>query len=106
MLSITQGAADAIRTLVETAGVPERGGMRISIAQENGAQASLQLALSEAPLEGDAVVAEDGAKVFLDETAVEALGDSALDGSVEGDEVSFGIVEQPGPDELEEVPPY
>jgi iron-sulfur cluster assembly protein len=94
MLTITPSAANAIRAILETAHVPDQGGIRISVAQENGSQARLELSLSESPLAGDAVVEEDGASVFLDELATAALDDKSLDASIEGDEISFGIVER------------
>ena len=94
MLTITPTAAEAIRALIESTEVPEEGGIRISMAQQNGAQASLELAISPAPMEGDEVLELGGAHVFLDQVAVLALEDKSLDAEIEGDEISFGIVEQ------------
>jgi iron-sulfur cluster assembly protein len=96
MLTITSNAAEAIRTILQSTEVPEEGGIRISIAQQNGAQASLELAVSPAPMEGDEVLEEDGAHVFLDEMAAVALDDKSLDAQIEGDEISFGILEREG----------
>jgi iron-sulfur cluster assembly protein len=94
MLTITSNAAEAIRTIVEATEVPNEGGIRIAIAQQNGAQASLELAISPAPLEGDEVLEVQGAHVFLDPMAVVALDDKSLDAQIEGDQISFGIVER------------
>ncbi len=94
MLTITSTAAEAIRAIVDNTDVPEEGGIRISLARQNGAQASLELALSPAPLEGDEVLDAGGAHVFLDELAALALDDKSLDAQMEGDEISFGIVER------------
>ena len=94
MLTITSNAAEAIRAIVESTEVPDQGGIRISIAQQNGAQASLELAISPAPMEGDEVLEEEGAHVFLDELAAVALDDKSLDAEIEGDQISFGIVER------------
>jgi iron-sulfur cluster assembly protein len=94
MLTITSNAAEAIRTIVESTDVPDEGGIRISIARQNGSQASLELAISPAPMEGDDVLELNGAHVFLDEMASVALDDKALDAEMEGDEISFGIVER------------
>jgi Fe-S cluster assembly iron-binding protein IscA len=100
MLTITSNAAEAIRAIVQSTDVPDEGGIRISIARQNGSQASLELALSPAPIEGDDVLELNGAHVFLDEMASVALDDKALDAEVQGGEISFGIVEQDeeGPD--------
>jgi iron-sulfur cluster assembly protein len=94
MLTITPSAAAAIRAIIHSEGVPDEGGIRISIAEQDTSQASLELALTEAPVEGDAVVEEEGALVFLDELAAVALDDKSLDAEIEGDEISFGIVER------------
>jgi iron-sulfur cluster assembly protein len=102
MFTITTNAAEAIRTLLESTDLPDEGGIRIAIAQQNGAQASLELAISPAPMEGDEVLEEQGVHVFLDQLAVVALEDKSLDAEIEGDEISFGIVEQ---DEEGPAPP-
>jgi iron-sulfur cluster assembly protein len=94
MLTITPTAAEAIRAIVESTDVPEEGGIRISVARQNGAQASLELAVSPAPMEGDAILDAEGAHVFLDELAVLALDDKSLDAQIQGGEISFGIVER------------
>jgi iron-sulfur cluster assembly protein len=94
MLTITSNAAEAIRAILQSTDVPDEGGIRISIARQNGSQASLELALSPAPMEGDDVLELNGAHVFLDEMASVALDDKALDAEMEGGEISFGIVER------------
>jgi iron-sulfur cluster assembly protein len=94
MLTITSNAAEAIRAIVESTDVPDEGGIRISIARQNGSQATLELALSPAPMEGDDVLELNGAHVFLDEMASVALDDKALDAEMQGGEISFGIVER------------
>jgi iron-sulfur cluster assembly protein len=96
MLTITSNAAEAIRAIVQGTDVPDDGGIRISIARQNGSQAALELALSPAPMDGDSVLEVNGAHVFLDETAALALDDKSLDAEVQGGEISFGIVEQDG----------
>jgi iron-sulfur cluster assembly protein len=96
MLTITSNAAEAIRAIVDSTDVPDDGGLRISVAQQDGAQAALELAVSPAPMEGDEVVEEEGAQVFLDELASMALEDKSLDAQIEGEEISFGILEREG----------
>jgi len=48
------------------------------------------------------VLEEAGANVFLDEMAAIALDDKSLDAQIEGDEISFGILER---EESEDEPP-
>jgi iron-sulfur cluster assembly protein len=94
MLTITPNAAEAIRAIVHSTDAPEEGGLRISVAQQDGTEPALELSLSPAPMEGDDVVEEEGAHVFLDELASAALDDKSLDAQIEGEEISFGIREQ------------
>jgi iron-sulfur cluster assembly protein len=102
MLTITSNADEAIRAIVQGTDVPDDGGIRISIARQNGSQASLELAISPAPMEGDDVLDVNGAHVFLDEMASVALDDKSLDAEVDGGEISFGIVDR---DEAGPEPP-
>jgi iron-sulfur cluster assembly protein len=95
MLTITPTATEAIRVIVQSSDAPEEGGIRISVARDE-AQAALAISISAAPQEGDAVVDQGGAHVFLDETAASALDDKALDARIEGDQIAFQVVEQTG----------
>jgi len=97
MLTITPNAADAIRAIVQSTDVPDEGGIRIAVAHQDAAQASLELSICSAPHEGDAILDEEGAHVFLDEVAVVALNDKSLDAQVEGDAISFGILDREPP---------
>ena len=81
--------------IVQSSDAPEEGGIRISVAPDE-AQAALAISISAAPQEGDAVVDQGGAHVFLDETAASALDDKALDARIEGDQIAFQVVEQTG----------
>ena len=96
MLTITPTATEAIRVIVQSSDAPEEGGIRISVAPENEAEAALAISISAGPQEGDAVVDQGGAHVFLDETAASALDDKALDARIEGDQIAFQVVEQTG----------
>jgi iron-sulfur cluster assembly protein len=97
MLTVTSSAAAAIRAIVESTGVSDEGGIRIAMATADEPDAALQLSVSDAPLDGDAVVEEEGANVFLDQMAVVALDDKSLDAEIEGEEIRFGIVEREPP---------
>jgi iron-sulfur cluster assembly protein len=78
--------------LLQTFPKSEGFGCRLSLSTKH--QATLDLSLAEAPAIGDAVVEEEGAKVFLEQSAALFLDDKILDASVEGERVSFSIVEQ------------
>jgi iron-sulfur cluster assembly protein len=96
MLTLTDSAVSAIRSLTSQPDLPGETGLRI-MAQGEGAP-SFQLALAEAPVAGDQVVEEGGARVFLEAAVAEVLDDKALDAQVnEQGDLAFRIADQ-GPD--------
>jgi Fe-S cluster assembly iron-binding protein IscA len=94
MLTMTDNAVAAIRSLTGQPEVPDGAGLRIATDPTAG---SLQLSLAPAPQEGDQVVDSSGARLFLDNDAAALLDDKALDASVdEQGTVQFALAEQPG----------
>lgn len=93
MLMLTQDAADAIKAL--TAG-PLAEGVRISTVPQslNGRGGGLQIGLAPGPDVSDAVVAAEGARIYLEPGAAQALDRKILDAEVDGDEVRFAVLEQ------------
>ena len=96
MLTLTENASTIVKTLVDQNLSTEDAGLRFS--QEGADSGGLTVTTAEQPLPGDAVVEQDGAKVYLDETAAVALGDQVLDAAV--DESGGGAV-QPAADSLQ-----
>ena len=91
MLTMTNNAATEIRNLVAQPEVPDDGGVRIA---SNG-DGALTLALAAAPAEGDAVVEEGGARVFLEHEAGQLLDDKQLDCGVDAQgQVQFTLNQQ------------
>lgn len=93
MLTLTDSATTQIRNLtVENPEVPDDAGIRIA-SNPDGATLTLSLAL--VPAEDDAVIAENGARVFLEPTAAGLLDDKTLDAGVDpAGQVQFGVVPQ------------
>ncbi len=93
MLTLTQNAVRAIRSLTAQEGEAEESGLRI---MSGGDQAStLQLSLAPNPLAGDEVVESDGARVFLEPAAAGVLADKSLDAAVDDDGgVAFSLGRQ------------
>ncbi len=92
MLTLTDSAVSAIRTLTSQPEIPGETGLRI-MAQDEGT--SFQLALADGPVAGDQVVEEGGARVFVEETAAAVLDDKALDAQVnEQGDLMFRISDQ------------
>jgi iron-sulfur cluster assembly protein len=94
VLTLTENATLVIKSITGVEGAPEGAGVRIS--QENPADPSLAVTTTEAPLPGDQVVEDGGARVFLESNAAGALDDKILDAAVdEKGGVEFLLVPQP-----------
>jgi iron-sulfur cluster assembly protein len=93
MLTLTDGAVSAIRTLTSKPELPEQSGLRL-IAQDEG-DGTFQLTLVEGPVAGDQVVEEGGARVYVEPAAAAVLEDKALDAQVnEQGSVAFSVSDQ------------
>ena len=93
VLTLTDSATTEIRNLIENnPEVPDNAGIRIA-SNPDGASLTLSLALT--PAEDDTVLAENGARVFLEPTAAGLLEDKTLDAGVDPHgQVQFGLAEQ------------
>ncbi|GAA3629820.1 iron-sulfur cluster biosynthesis family protein [Microbacterium awajiense] len=82
MLTMTETAAEAVKTIVSKVPQASDGGVRI---RDAGAETGYELSVAPAPEPQDTVVVTDGAKVFLDESAATALDDRVLDAEMSQD---------------------
>ena len=99
MLLLTNNAATVIRTLTTNDALPDSSGLRIAARQDN--LESLQLGVAPEPVQGDAVVEDQGARVFLGEHATDMLDEMILDAEVDDHgSVQFFLASQAadGPD--------
>ena len=94
MLTLTENASTVVKTLVDQAGAEkEEAGLRIS--QDSTDSPALHVIPADAPYPGDEVLEEDGARVFLEETAKVTLDDKILDAQVDDNGgVQFTIAQQ------------
>jgi Fe-S cluster assembly iron-binding protein IscA len=91
VLTLTDTAATEIRNLIAQPEVPDDGGVRIA----GNPEGALTLALAGSPTDGDAVVEDHGARVFLEEQTVQLLDDKELDAGVDPQgNVQFSIAQQ------------
>ncbi|BAU32119.1 Fe-S cluster assembly iron-binding protein IscA [Microcella alkaliphila] len=93
MLTLTPTASTVIENLVAREADPGTAGLRI----DSGGADSTQFAVSvaPAPVDGDQVVENGAARVFLEQNASVALADKVLDAQVAEDgNVRFAIGEQ------------
>jgi iron-sulfur cluster assembly protein len=84
VLTLTNHAQDAVRTLTQDPQAPERAGLRIAAGNQG-----LELMLVAEPAPGDALIDDDGARVFLESQAANLLDERTLDAKIEGDKVNF-----------------
>jgi len=94
MLTLTDDAVSAIRSLTTQPDLPDDTGLRIA-ASPAAEGPPLAISLSVGPQPGDQLVESEGARVYLDGGAAVALDDKALDADV-GDqgEVHFQVTDQ------------
>jgi iron-sulfur cluster assembly protein len=96
MLTLTDGAVSAIKTLTSQPELPAQTGLRL--VTQGGGEESFQVTLAEGPIAGDQVVEEGGARVFLEPAAAAVLDDKALDAQVnEQGSVAFSVLYQEPP---------
>jgi iron-sulfur cluster assembly protein len=96
MLALTTEAQEAIEGLLSASSTPPSAGVRIAPPADAGAPGSgeLQITVAKVPAEADQVIDAHGARVFVDEAAVEFLDDKILDANISGNEIRFAIAEQ------------
>jgi iron-sulfur cluster assembly protein len=93
MLTLTDTASTVVKTIAAQTPGAENGGLRIN--GDTPETTNFSVALAAEPEAGDQVVEHDGAKVFLEENASQALDDKVLDAQVdEGGAVRFAIGQQ------------
>ena len=88
MLTLTDDAQTAIKTIATDAGLPETGGVRIAVA-EGGTE--LQMQLVPEPAAGDEVIEAEGARVFTSADASELLAEQELDAGQTAEGTGFSL---------------
>ena len=92
MLTLTENASTIVKSITSAQHGPDTAGLRIST--EDPSQ-GLTVSTTLEPLPGDQTVIADGAVVYLDPPASEALDDQVLDAAVdEAGNVQFGLAPQ------------
>jgi iron-sulfur cluster assembly protein len=89
VLTLTDTAAEVVRTLVEQSEAPDSGGLRIAASDTAVEGVELELSLVGEPEALDETVEQEGATVYLDPGAAELLDDKLLDAQVAEDHVTF-----------------
>ena len=90
MLALTENVTEIVNKLAEE--MPEMSGIRV--ATEADGQ-SLSVSPADHAVDGDQVVEQDGATVWLDAVAAEMLDDKVLDGGVDEEgNIQFALGQQ------------
>jgi iron-sulfur cluster assembly protein len=92
MLTLTENASTIVKDIADQTGL-EGAGLRI--APDPAQEAAFSVTASDHPEPGDQVVAQDGATVYLENQAADALDDKVLDAAVDqAGNVQFALSEQ------------
>jgi Fe-S cluster assembly iron-binding protein IscA len=96
VLTITETAADALETIVDSIpDAPDTTGLRIAHGIGSDGQPGLTLELAPEPGPDDQVVDGQNVPVFLEPELAEELDDKVLDAQAQGDRFAFTLAEQP-----------
>ena len=92
MLTLKENASTIVKEVTAQQGVPDTGGLRISSEEPSR---GLMVTTASEPEPGDQTVELDGAVVYLDGPASEALDDQVLDASIDdAGRVQFALAPQ------------
>ena len=91
MLTLTETATTVVKSIVaQNADAAVEGGLRIGSSGDG--KADLTVTVVPAAQPGDSLVESEGARVYLESTAVPALEDKVLDAKVDDDgSIRFAI---------------
>jgi iron-sulfur cluster assembly protein len=98
VLALTDNATAAIERILAAPGVPAGAGIRIAPGEAgDGATPAteLQLSVAEEPADGDEVIEDHGARVFVEDTVSGFLDDKQLDAQLIDERVRFSLGGQP-----------
>ncbi len=88
MLSLTDNAKAAITGITSQAGMPETGGVRITLTPDAD---QVELSLAPEPEGNDQVIDEDGARVFVEDAASPLLEPHTLDAETGPEGIGFAL---------------
>lgn len=83
MLVLTENASRAVNAVFQEAELPDGAGLRI--ASPSDRSGTLTVAPATTAEQGDQVIEEQGARVFVEADAAEVLDDKVLDAHVDDD---------------------
>lgn len=78
MLVLTPAAVEVVSAITSTSSRPDAAGLRIAAADVSPEGVSLAVELVTCPLDGDQILAQMGARIYLDQLAATYLDDKVL----------------------------
>jgi len=94
MLTMTPQAAEAVKKLVDDSPLDaDEGGLRISPGDPTPEGTPLNLTITAEPEPEDQTVEADGATLYVEPQAAEALDEMVLDARIEQQQVQFMLKE-------------
>lgn len=90
MLTLTERAATALRTILSAAELPAGAGVRLATSEPIPGEPGFELRLVERPAPGDHL-ADDDPRVFIDADAVDLVDERILDADAVDGTVNFHI---------------
>jgi Fe-S cluster assembly iron-binding protein IscA len=97
MLTLTSDAAKAIERILTAPGVPGGAGIRIkgvTPADDPAVTSELQVEVAEQPGEGDEVIEEGRARVFVEGSVCSYLADKLLEAEMVEERIRFSLAGQ------------
>lgn len=85
MLVLTPIAVEVVSTITAASSLPNAAGLRIAAKEVSPEGANLAAGLVNCPLDGDQILAQRGARVYLDRMAAIYLDDKVLTAEVGAD---------------------
>ena len=93
MLTLTENASAIVNEITHQPGLAETAGLRIT--SDGSPEPVFAVSAAQQAEPGDQVVEQDGATVYLDETAAVMLDDKVLDAAVDpSGKVEFALAQQ------------
>src|SRR5699024_223330 len=93
MLTLTENAQTAIKSITDQAEIPDAGGVRIAMT-DSGTE--LQMTIADQPETGDEVIEAGGARVFVPEETASVLESQEVDASQGPEGAGFSLRQQAG----------
>ncbi len=97
MMTLTETAAEAVRGIVANSQAlsEETAGLRLFTETSPAGEPQMKVAAAKLPTEGDQVIEDGGARIFLEAELAAQLADKALDAQMTTEGAEFRIVAQP-----------